>query len=190
MLIAVCPDCGERIPIPDTKPRSIICDKCGKQFDLDYQKRQTEKLSVKIKSACETVKNKVVQFKDNHPKIVKAAAAIGGATLLVVAAKVISDNKGDDTEKLYSSNSLENTSDDLPNTPVEIEMDSDSSLQEETETTDWDILSFLGEHCYNCGADLSGGIYVSPWEDGSNEYGYWVCPNCRAINTDWNSSDD
>lgn len=40
------------------------------------------------------------------------------------------------------------------------------------------------------GTHGSRDFYTSPWEDDDNEYGYWNCPCCNAINIDWDSGDD
>lgn len=46
------------------------------------------------------------------------------------------------------------------------------------------------QDCENCGCGLDGSIYVIPWEDDDNEYGYWICSHCHHKNIDWDSGDD
>ncbi|MBO3091673.1 Sec23/Sec24 zinc finger-containing protein [Schleiferilactobacillus harbinensis] len=36
--------------------------------------------------------------------------------------------------------------------------------------------------CENCGQSLAGGSHYLPWEDGSNEHAYIVCPYCGTKN--------
>ena len=48
----------------------------------------------------------------------------------------------------------------------------------------------MSDTCENCGWSLKGGEYVSPWEDGDNEYGYIICPHCRHENIDWTTDDE
>lgn len=42
-----------------------------------------------------------------------------------------------------------------------------------------------GGICQNCGASLSGGEYVAPWENGNNPDGYVKCPSCNYVNFQW-----
>lgn len=36
--------------------------------------------------------------------------------------------------------------------------------------------------CQNCGMDMAGAIYTSPWENGNNPDGYVKCPHCGYVN--------
>lgn len=36
--------------------------------------------------------------------------------------------------------------------------------------------------CTNCQRSLSGGEYIAPYENGSNEHGYVLCPHCNCPN--------
>lgn len=46
------------------------------------------------------------------------------------------------------------------------------------------------KECEACGEPLDYSTYVAPWEDGDNEYGYWVCKRCKHKTTDWDSGDE
>lgn len=42
--------------------------------------------------------------------------------------------------------------------------------------------SSSGFTCVVCQYPLAGGMFVSRWEDGNNDYSYVVCPHCRHKN--------
>jgi DNA-directed RNA polymerase subunit RPC12/RpoP len=52
------------------------------------------------------------------------------------------------------------------------------------------MVAIMENRCINCGKSLRNAPYTSPWEDGDNEEGYWICPSCHAKIIDWDSSDE
>ncbi|MGO5337922.1 hypothetical protein ACTQZS_14175 [Bilifractor sp. LCP19S3_H10] len=48
----------------------------------------------------------------------------------------------------------------------------------------------MNDECENCERSLKGGVYVSAWEDGDNEYPYVICPYCGHKNILYVEDDD
>lgn len=205
MLVAKCPHCGKILAIPRNKPKEFVCPYCDEKLALTYSDSdhsvtaESTKpvpakagLFSKIGATCKGAVNKTVTIAREHPAatITIAAAAIGAIGYLLFGK--------DKLDELLSTQSSSENNDTLGHEPDSISIAGDAQViegtssddSEEDEYTDWDILSYLGEHCRNCGASLAGAYYTDPWEDGDNECGYWTCPRCGAINNDWDSADD
>ena len=175
-----CINCHKKIDIPD-EDSVVTCPYCKTKIKITHL--TTFEF---IKEISKSAGQKVNQFVDEHPKLIRGGvvAIIGGAAVLLGISKI---------DDLLQSASVNNTSgylpsnqsDDTPELPS-----TDPTEATDESRSDLDYLSYLADHCYNCGASLANAYYTDPWEDGDNEYGYWTCPQCGAINEDWNSVDD
>lgn len=189
MLIATCSSCGTQNPIDESRPDEVICSGCHKTLHLNYpDTEQKVSMKTRVKTSVSNAVSATGAFVKRHRKaILLGMLAVGG---LFWEYKRQSDAScqlpQSPTPTSDPFDSLSDVADEVVNDPVYYEPDD----SDEDTYTDWDILSYLSENCMNCGAPLAGGYYTSPWEDDDNEYGYWVCPRCGCINTDWNSGDD
>ena len=205
MLTIECTKCGEKLSIPDSRPPEITCDRCHSRIKLSYHKVDSDEtddeynsdtgtgkagLLSRIKDGCKNAATGVWDFTKKHYKEIIGAGILAGIAVWVMHANSQSDGG---TAELPDSNTdftpkdipvkTPNDCPDAGNNPSDDEDDNE-------ELTDWDYLSYSVNHCINCGSSLAGGYYTAPWEDDDNEYGYWECPCCGAINYDWNSADD
>lgn len=194
-----CPKCHKEISIPDDKPSAVKCPHCKVTLALKYkgdesseEPEQDEKPS--LKDRIKTV------WREHKGKIIAGGAAVVAAVIGgIVVYNKIKDSTVDPDSDL---DLLPPSEPDPPHTEIdryELAVDPWATDDEDDEfpeddgdidMSDLEYFSFLVDHCYNCGGSLAGGEYTFPWEDGSNEYGYWICPHCHAINEDWNSVDD
>lgn len=189
MLVVECPICGAKTPIPKDRPDEITCSGCGNTLNL--QEVETEKDSctkagilATIKETAANAASSVSSFVKRHPHVVIGVVVgvlgAAGAIVGIQKLKESSDEQSEDNTSLLP----EQNNNEIASRHEDTCDESDSGF------TDWDYLSYLSDNCYNCGAPLNNGCYTEPWEDGSNEYGYWICPRCGAINEDWNSIED
>lgn len=197
-----CPKCHKELEIPDDKPTSMKCPHCNATLTFKYSdnegdesKQETEKIPLKLKAKDFWNKHKV--------KIIVGVATVIGTIATIVwhknreSSEESSRNLLDSLPKL-EPDKLANVVIPSNNEPEESQDDEYyygngdeySDDDEEFDCEEWGILGYLSNYCYNCGAKLSNGLYTDPWEDGSNEYGYWTCLCCGAINEDYNSADD
>lgn len=194
-MVITCPGCNKKLAIPDTNPPRVKCRYCKTAFTIEYSE------PVKITDVCFPLPLKAKRFWKKHKGKIIAGTAAAAA---VIVGGVVAYNK----YKNFTVDSGSGSDYDLlpskaPEPPMEVPdssnvtadqcaTNSDDQLPEEDgiDLSALEYLSFLVDNCYNCGGSLAGGEYVAPWEDGSNEYGYWICPHCGAPNEDWNSADD
>ena len=193
-MVITCPGCNKKLAIPDTNPSHVRCRHCNTAFTIEYSE------PVKITDIRLPLKLKVEHLWKNHKR--KIIAGTAAAAVVIVGGAVAYNkyknstaNSGLDRNLLPSKEPEPATTlpdpYDLTVDPCATDIDDEElSEEEDIDLSDLEFLSFLMDNCYNCGHSLAGGIYVAPWEDGSNEYGYWICPRCGAPNEDWNSADD
>lgn len=192
-MVITCPGCNKKLAIPDTNSSHVRCQYCKTSFAIEYSE------PVKITDVRVPLPLKANRFWKKHKRKIIAgtavvAAAIAGGIIVCNKRKDSTVDSGVDFDLLPSK---------APEPPMELPdssnvtadpcaTNSDDELPEEDgiDLSALEYLSFLVDNCYNCGGSLAGGEYVAPWEDGSNEYGYWICPHCGAPNEDWNSADD
>lgn len=186
MLAAVCPHCSGSIQVPSTPTEAFVCPHCRTKLKLLYKPAPSaaQKLVSKARSACGKAASSVRQFIKDHPKATVALTAAGGFLLysLTQSDSLPSARPAASAPKLPAPSPC----------PPETEPVSDFELEPEAEEEEEAFEPYVGlcGYCYNCGSPLAGGFYTSPWEDDDNEYGYWNCPCCNAINIDWDSGDD
>ena len=192
MLVVKCSSCGTKTVVPDDRPPEIVCSGCKKTLKLHYPETEPAKagLLTKIKKTASNAASASVSLVKRHPKIV-----VGGILSIVgvVSAVYFAHSDADTSKILLSDNNFSVTPDLLPDSSSTVPTTSyttEADTASDDEMTDGDYLGWLTNHCRNCGNSLEGGYYTDPWEDGDNEYGYWICPYCGAINEDWNSVDD
>ena len=192
-MVITCPGCNKNLTIPDTNPSHVRCQHCKTTFTIEYSE------PAKITDVCFPLPLKAKRFWIKHKgKII--ACTVAAATVIVGGAVAYNKYKNSRVDSDADRNLLPSKD---PEPPTELldsfnpaidtcATNSDNELPEEDDIdlSGLEYLSFLVDNCYNCGGSLAGGEYVAPWEDGSNEYGYWICPHCGAPNEDWNSADD
>lgn len=192
-MVITCPGCNKKLAIPDTNPPRVKCRYCKTVFTIEYSE------PVKITDVCFPLPLKAKRFWKKHKgKIIAgtaaAAAVIVGGVVAYNKYKNFTADSGSGYDLLPSK---------VPEPPTELPdssnvtadpcaTNSDDEFPEEDgiDLSGLEYLSFLVDNCYNCGGSLAGGEYIAPWEDGSNEYGCYICPHCGAPNEDWNSADD
>lgn len=187
MLTTVCPHCSGSIQVPSTPTEVFVCPHCRTKLKLLYTPvpSAAQKLVSKTRSACGRAASSVTQFVKAHPKTTVALTAAGGFLLCWLT-------QSDDPPSTKPSPADPQPLAPSP-CPPETEPVSDFELEPEAEEAEEEAFTpYVGlcGYCYNCGSPLAGGFYTDPWEDGDNEYGYWNCPCCNAINVDWDSGDD
>lgn len=192
-MTVTCPGCNKRLAIPDTNPPRVKCRYCKTAFTIEYSE------PVKNTDVCFPLPLKAKRFWKKHKgKIIAgtaaAAAVIVGGVVAYNKYKNFTADSGSDYDLLPSKEPEPPTTlpdpYDLAVDPCATDIDEELPEKEDIDLSALEYLSFLVDNCYNCGGSLAGGEYVAPWEDGSNEYGYWICPHCGAPNEDWNSADD
>lgn len=192
-MVITCPGCNKKLAIPDTNPSHVRCQYCKTSFAIEYSE------PVKITDVRVPLPLKANRFWKKHKgKIIAgtaaAAAVIVGGVVAYNKYKNFTADSGSDYDLLPSKEPAPQTTlpdpYDLAVDPCATDIDEELPEEEDIDLSALEYLSFLVDNCYNCGGSLAGGEYVAPWEDGSNEYGYWICPHCGAPNEDWNSADD
>lgn len=198
-----CPGCDRKLIMPNTNPPYVRCGFCKTTFKIEYTEPPTISdvhfpLLLKAKRLWKKHKRKIIAG-----GIVVAAA--GTALYMTNQSEKSSDNPSEEPKTLPPdlsgisgsvTSGLQDASTILTNACANAVAEiapaaADKSVEDAgSDLSDWDYLGYLVDHCYNCGGSLRGGEYISPWEDGSNEYGYWICPHCGAVNEDWNSMND
>lgn len=192
MLTVTCSSCNTQSVVPDDRPNEIICSGCGKSLLLRYPEQKEARALSKVKTTASNVASATLAFAKRHRKAlirigVGILAVAGGAWGYKQLSEQVSQPElpqSDSSPDLDASYDLQ---------PVESDETDDSNERDisySNDYSDFDILSYLSENCENCGASLAGGYYTAPWEDGDNEYGYWICPRCGHTNIDWDSVDD
>ena len=186
MLTAVCPHCSGSIQVPSTPTEVFVFPHCRTKLKLLYTPAPSaaQRLVSKARSACGKAASSVQQFVKSHPKATVALTAAGGFLLYCLAQSDSSPSAqpADSRPLAPSSCPPDQTSVSASHFESEAEAENEEEIP----------VPYVGlcGYCYNCGSPLAGGFYTDPWEDGDNEYGYWNCPCCNAINVDWDSGDD
>lgn len=172
-----CPACGCELPISIFMPASVRCKKCKATFEVEYDPAELNfwgKAKVKYNN-----------FSIKHPHIIKGLKVVVIGAAVSVAGYCIG--------KHAIENSTSSTNESLP-ASEDPSTDCDLLGNDYDDDVECDDAGYddhpLDGYCRTCGAPLYEGFYTAPWEDDDNEYGYWTCRRCHAINIDWSTSDD
>lgn len=192
MLIVTCPHCSSSAPVPPDLPEVFVCPHCTAKLKLIYHPvpSAVSRFAARVRSTYSSAASSVKSFVQEHPKTTAAIAAAGGFLLYYFSHADCPDEALlPSTDEALPASLPEEKS---PSSEIEELSDGSSQESESYADDDTDEDSYVGlcGYCYNCGSPLAGGFYTSPWEDDDNEYGYWNCPCCNAINIDWDSGDD